>query len=74
MSACFVRGHKIQLYKLSVPGNGATFLEPYNMQLWENLLEKNGLTLRLMHYQTDIRANYVVCLCGLLVRAPVQWP
>ena len=39
------------------------------MQLWENLLEINGLTLRLMQYQTDIRANYVVCLCGLLVRA-----
>ena len=48
----------------SVPANGTPFLEPYNMQLWEELLQINGFTLRLMHYQKDIRANYAICLCG----------
>ena len=48
----------------SVPENGTTFLEPYNMQLWEELLRKNELTLRLMHHAKDIWANYAVCICG----------
>ena len=48
----------------SVPENGTTFLEPYNMQLWEELLQIIGFTLRLMHYRKDIRANYAICLCG----------
>jgi hypothetical protein len=39
-------------------------LKPYNMQLWEELLRINGLTLCLMHYPKDIRANYAVCVCG----------
>jgi hypothetical protein len=28
----------------SVPGNGTSFLEPYNMQLWKKWLRKNGLS------------------------------
>ena len=48
----------------SVPVNGTTFLEPYNMQLWEDLLRINGLSFRLMHYTKDIRANVAVCICG----------
>jgi hypothetical protein len=53
----------------SVPGNGTTFLEPLNMQLWEELLQINGLTLRFMHYRKGIRANYAICLCGQKVSA-----
>ncbi len=48
----------------SVPVNETTFLEPYNMQLWEDLLRINGLSFRLMHYAKDIRANFAVCNCG----------
>ena len=40
-----------------------TFLEPYNMQLWEDLLQINGINLRLIHYKKDIRTNYDVCIC-----------
>ncbi len=65
MSACFRRCYKIQLYTLSLPGNVTTFLEPYNTELCELLLEINWLILRMMHYKKDIRANYVVYICGL---------
>ncbi len=53
----------------SVPGTGTTFLEPYNMQLWEDSLQINEITLRLMHYKKDIRANYTVCICLQYVTA-----
>ena len=65
MSACFERCYKIQLYTLSLPENVTTILEPYNTELWELLLEINWLILRMMHYKKDIRANYVVYICGL---------
>ena len=39
-------------------------MEPYDMQLWEELLRINRLILRLMHYANDIRVNYAVCICG----------
>ena len=48
----------------SVPEIGTTFLEPYNMQLWEELVQINGPNLHRMHYKKDIRANYVICICG----------
>ncbi len=32
-------------------------------------LQINGITLRLMHYKEDIRANYTVCICLELVTA-----
>ena len=35
----------------AVPGNGTTFLEPYNMQLWEALLHIYEINLRFMHYK-----------------------
>ncbi len=39
-----------------VPGNGFTCPDPYNMQLWDELLQINGLILRLMQCKKDIRA------------------
>ena len=39
------------------------------MQLWEELLRINGLTLCRMHQAKDIRANYAICIYGQYVTA-----
>ena len=67
MSAFYGRCYIIQLYTLSTWK--WRFLEPYTMQLLEDLHKINGLTLCNMQYQNYIRANYAVCICGQKVIA-----
>ena len=55
---------KYELLVLAPPRNGTTFFKPYNMQLLEEFLQMNEITLRDMHYKTDIRANYAICIRG----------
>ncbi len=37
------------------------------MQLWEEMLQINGITLRLMLHVNDIRASYATCICWNLI-------